>query len=276
RFLKLGSLLFLRLLKLLDVTVKEQIHRHIPVSVPGNGPTQTKDLAGEEPVNETNRVLSLVVGGYGDVHVLQRRVGITESDDGDVDVAALAHGLGVRAGVRHDQQAWFPELLRDLVGEGSGGEPPRNALGAGVMGELEHGPHPPGTGRDSHDVLGVLDGDDDAGGESNLLPRLADVEDVETVLAAAPDVLLHAGVRVTGPGVDSGGEHHLDVLLPGPSQKAESREKAIRRISSKRKHTRRDQHIQIASTYFGWRTAGREAKAELMVKTKRPFQHCRQ
>mgnify|MGYP001462774407 CR=1 FL=1 len=56
------------------------------------------------------------------------------------------------------------------------------------MGELEDGAHAVGAGGDGDDVLGVLDGDDDAGGEHELLPGLGKVDHVQSVSAALPDV----------------------------------------------------------------------------------------
>ena len=63
---------------------------------------------------------------------------------------------------------------------------------------------------DGDDVLGVLDGREDARGEHELLPRLADVDDVDAVLAAAPDVLLHHVVGITRADVALRGQHLLD------------------------------------------------------------------
>jgi hypothetical protein len=213
--LELGGGLVLGLLELLDVTVEEEVDGDIPVSGAGDGATETKDLTGKEPVAEADGELALVVGGDGNVNVLEGGVGVAEGDDGDVDVGGLADGLRVGAGVGDDQEAGLAELLGDLVGEGTGGEASGDGLGAGVVGELEDSAHAVGAGGDGNDVLGVLDGDDDAGGEHELLPGLANVEDVDTVVAAAPDVILHAIVRVAGTGVDAGAEHHLDVLLLG-------------------------------------------------------------
>ena len=195
--------------------MEEEVDGDVPLGGAGDGATEAEDLTGKEPVAEADGELTLVVGGDGNVDVLEGRVGIAEGDDGDIDVGRLADGLGVGAGVGDDQEAGLTELLGDLVGEGTGGEASGDGLGAGVVGELKDSAHAVGAGGDGDDVLGVLDGDDDAGSEHELLPGLANVEDVDTVVAAAPDVLLHAVVRVAGTGVDAGTEHHLDVLLLG-------------------------------------------------------------
>ena len=70
--------------------------------------------------------------------------------------------------------------------------------------------------RQGHRTIGrVLDGHDDAGSEHKLLPGLANVDDVDAILAAAPDVLGHHEIRVLGADVHLGGEHLLDVWEDG-------------------------------------------------------------
>ena len=54
--------------------------------------------------DESNKA-HLVVARDGDVDVSSRRVGVAQSDDGDVDVGRLRHRLVVHAWVRHDQHA---------------------------------------------------------------------------------------------------------------------------------------------------------------------------
>ena len=62
------------------------------------------------------------------------------------------------------------------------GEPSSDGGGADVPGELEHGPLGVGPAGDDEDVGGVLDGGDGPGGQAHLLPRLVDVDDVDTVV----------------------------------------------------------------------------------------------
>ena len=158
---------------------------------------------------------TLVVGGDGNIDVLGGRVGIAEGDDGDVDVAGLADGLGIGAGVGDDDEAGLLERTGDVVGEGTGGEATGNGDGAGVGGELEDGTLAVGTGRDDTDVGGVVNGGDDAGGEDNLLPGLADVDDVHTILASLPEVRLHVNLEVLAAEVGLSSQEHLDVLAGG-------------------------------------------------------------
>lgn len=113
---------------------------------------------------------TLVVGGDGDVDVLGGGVGVAEGNDGDVNVRGLLDGLGVGAGVGDDDQARLLEGAGDVVGEATGGEATGDGGGAGVRGELEDGALAVGTGRDDANVGRVVNTDNDAGGEDNLLP----------------------------------------------------------------------------------------------------------
>jgi hypothetical protein len=135
-----------------------------------DGAAEAEDLTGEHPPDEADGVATLVVGGDGNIDVLGGRVGIAESDDGDVDVRGLLDGLGVGAGVGDDDQAGLLERTGDVVGEGTRGEAAGDGLGAGVGGELEDGTLTVGTGRDDADIARVVDGSDDAGREADLLP----------------------------------------------------------------------------------------------------------
>lgn len=61
----------------------------------------------------------------------------------------------------------------------------------------------------------VVDGDNDAGGQNNLLPGLANVQDVDTVGPGLPQVRLHVHLEVLATEVALGSEEHLNVLLGG-------------------------------------------------------------
>jgi hypothetical protein len=124
-------------------------------------------------------VLALVVGWDGNVNILEGSVRVAEGDDGDVDVAGLADGLVVDARVRNDDEPGLLERARDVVGEAARGEPASNRLCARVGGVLEDGSVTVGAGRDDADVIGVLDGGDDTGSEDELLPGLANVDQVD-------------------------------------------------------------------------------------------------
>jgi len=201
------------LLELLGIAVEEEIDGDIPSGRAGDGAAHAEHLTTEEPVEETNRELSLVVGRDGAINVLEGTVGVAERNNGDVHIAGLPNSLGVGAGVGDDQKAGLTELLGDLVGEGTGGEASSDGLGASVLGELKDGTLSVGASRDGNHILGVLDGSDDAGSKHKLLPSLANVQDVDSVITAAPDVRGHLTVAVAGSDVRLGGQEELDVSL---------------------------------------------------------------
>lgn len=64
-------------------------------------------------------------------------------------------------------------------------------------------------------VGGVVNGDNDARSEHDLLPRLANVDDIDTVGPGLPQVGLHVHLEVLCAEVALGSEEHLDVLLGG-------------------------------------------------------------
>ena len=169
-----GNLGLLELLGLLGlgVAVEVQVDDVVPLGLAGrDGAAQTEHLTGEHPPDETDGVAAFVVGGDGHVDESGGRLDVAEGDDGDVDVRGLLDGLGVGAGVRHDDETGLLERAGDVVGEGTGGEAAGNGTGAGVRSELEDSALAVGTGGDDTDVGGVVDGRDDTGSEDNLLPR---------------------------------------------------------------------------------------------------------
>lgn len=176
-----SGLLLLLLLDLLGVTVEEHVNHNVPaVGGAGDGAAETEDLAGEEPPHKTDGVAGLVVRRNGDVDELEGRVGVAEGDNRDVDVARLADGLVVDARVGHDDEARLLERARDVVRERTGREAACDRLRARVGGVLEHGAVPERPRGDDADVVRVLDRGDDARGEHELLPSLANVDDVDT------------------------------------------------------------------------------------------------
>jgi len=69
------------------------------------------------------------------------------------------------------------------------------------------------AGRDDTDVDGVLDGSNDTGGEDDLVPRLLDVNEVDAVGPALPEVRRHVLVELLGANVALSREESLDILL---------------------------------------------------------------
>lgn len=198
------------------VTVEVKIGHDVPGSLARvDGAAEAQDLAGEQPPDGADGVATLVVGGDGDVNVLGGGVGVAEGNDGDVDVRGLLDGLGVGAGVRHDDEARLLERASDVVGEATGGEATSNGRGTGVGGKFEDSALAVGTGRDDANVGRVVDADNDAGGEDNLLPGLADVEDIDTIDTGLPQVGLHVHLQVLATQVRLGSQEHLNVLAGG-------------------------------------------------------------
>ena len=99
-----------------------------------------------------------------------RGVGITESNDGDVDVGSLLDSLGIGAGISDDDEAGFLEGAGDVVGEVTRSETSCDGDSSSMGSELQDSALAVGTGRDDTDIGGVVDGCDDTGCEDNLLP----------------------------------------------------------------------------------------------------------
>lgn len=154
-----------------------------------------EDLTAEEPPDETDRVLRLVVGRDGNVDVVEGRVGVADGDDGDVDVRRLADGLVVDARVGDDNQARLLERAGDVVGEVARGEAAGDGLRASVGRKLEDGTVTVRAGRDDADVVRVLDRGDDTRGEDNLLPGLANVDDVDAYIERVSVPKVKSSVR---------------------------------------------------------------------------------
>lgn len=119
------------------------------------GATKTEDLAGQEPVDETKSVLTLVVGRDSNINVLEKRVGVSKGDDGDVDIGSLLDGLEISAGISADDEAGLLEGTGDVVSECTGGETADDSFSTNVLGELQGSTVTVGTSRDDNDVLGL-------------------------------------------------------------------------------------------------------------------------
>jgi len=186
-------------------------------------------------------VTTLVVRRDRHIHVLGRAVGVAERDDGDVDVGSLLDGLRVGARVRDNDNAGFLEGARNVVGEVTGREATGDGGGASVGGKFEDGALAVGAGGDDGDVGGVVDGDEDAGCEDDLLPvnavlvwlgggwvwcgvgvpSLADVDHVDAVGPGLPQVWLHVHLQVLAADVALRGQQHLNVLRRGVEGRGE-------------------------------------------------------
>lgn len=183
----------------LFLAVDEHVNHHIPLLVPADHTTKAEDLTAQKPPHQRNAVLALVVSGDSNIHELHGRVTAAHGDRRDVHVGSLNDGLVVQTGVGDDQEAGLNELLLDLVGEGTRGEAAGDGLRSGVLqhrsvpqklapsetnssylSELEHSTLAPGAGADHAHVGGVVHSSDRASSQHELLPRLVEVDDVET------------------------------------------------------------------------------------------------
>ena len=113
---------------------------------------------------------TFVVGRNSDVNELSRGIGVTESNDGDIDVGGFFDSLCISARVGDDDEAGLFERASDVVGEIARGEATSDSNGAGVSGELEDGSLTVRTSGDDGDIGGVVDSYDDASCEDNFFP----------------------------------------------------------------------------------------------------------
>jgi hypothetical protein len=81
--------------------------------------------------------------------------------------------------VSKDEQARLAERGLELIGEGTRGVPPSDGMGASVLRELEDSTLAVGAGRLDDDVLWVLNGNNNPRRELELIPCLAQVDDVD-------------------------------------------------------------------------------------------------
>jgi len=206
-----GGLLGVVGLDLIRVSVEEQVGEDGP-SLSVDGSSETEDLSAEEVPDETDRVSRLVVARDGNVNKLQRSVNVTKGDNGNVNVSSLPDSLVVDSGVGHDDQSRLFERTSDVVGERTGSKSSSNGLGAGESSVLEDGSVSVRSGTDDTDVVGVLDGGQDSGGQGDLGHGLADLDDVDTVRSLLVDVVLHGNIGVLGTEVSSSGDQQLNVV----------------------------------------------------------------
>lgn len=72
-----------------------------------------------------------------------------------------------------------------------------------------------------HTVSWVVNGNDDARSQDNLLPGLANVDNVDTIGPGLPQVRLHVHLEVFCAEVTLGSEEHLNILLGGVEDRGE-------------------------------------------------------
>lgn len=115
--------------------------------------------------------------------------------------------------VSQDKQTRLLEALLNLIGEGTGCMAPGQSLAAGVLAELEHGALSIRTSRQDTHILRILNAYDDASSHDELVPGLAQVDNVDTSVLAPADVALHLEIAVLCAQMALGCQHHGDVHL---------------------------------------------------------------
>jgi len=91
----------------------------------------------------------------------------------------------VNPGIGNDDDSGFLEGPCDVIGKVTGSEPTSNGLSTGERGVLQDRSVTVRAGGDNADIVGIVDGGQDSGSEDELLPRLTDVQNVDTCIALA-------------------------------------------------------------------------------------------
>lgn len=146
----------LLLFSLLGITVEEHVNHDVPGGAVVKSTTETENLAGQEPVDQTKSMFTLVVGGDGNINKLQKRVSVSKRDDGDVDIGRFLDSLRISTRVGRDNQARLSEGAGDVVGECTGGETTNDGFSTNVLCELQSSTVTIGTSRDDDNVLGLI------------------------------------------------------------------------------------------------------------------------
>ena len=131
-------------------------------------------------VKTAKQLFHLVIARDGNVDVAKRRVGVAQSDDGDVDVRSFDDGLVIGPGIHDDQKTGLAESGLDLIGESTGSEATSDRSGLGVRGELESCALALRTRRDDEDIGRILNCYNGPGSQEQLLVGPAQVDDVDT------------------------------------------------------------------------------------------------
>ena len=158
-------------------------------------------------------MLVLGVARNSTIDVFERRVGITESNAGNVDGSSFTDSLLIVGRIGDNQETRFTELLGDLVGESTGGVTTRNSLATSVLAELKNSSLRVVTSTNNNNILRVLNGSNDTGSEDELFPGLAEVDDMDTFLVSAENIVVHHAVNVLGTHVDLGSKHLANIIF---------------------------------------------------------------
>lgn len=86
----------------------------------------------------------------------------------------------INARVSDDDDTGLLKGLGNIIGEGTRSETSSDRLSAGVGGELEDRTVAVGASRDNTDIVGVFDSSQNTSSENDLLPGLANVQNMDT------------------------------------------------------------------------------------------------
>lgn len=184
---------------MLDGSVVVEVDEDLPRLVSVVLTLCDEDLSGQKPEDHGDRLGLLVVAWNGNVHVLEVRVGVGQSDHGDVHVAGFDDGLLVSEGIDDNHESRLLEVSGGLVGEHTR-DPSgiRGRRGLSVRCELDDGSLSRRLGRDDQNVLRSVNTSNDSSGESDLVVSLFEIDDWSTSIASVAHVSLHALVNVHG------------------------------------------------------------------------------
>ena len=122
---------------------------------------------------------SLVVGRDGDIDKFERGIGVTKSDDRNVNIGCFSYGLVINSRVCDDDKTGFPEQAGDVVGERTESKTTRDSLGACVGSVFQDGAVTVRACGYDTDIVRVLDSCDTCGKDKLLPgPSLSDVDDM--------------------------------------------------------------------------------------------------
>ena len=80
---------------------------------------------------------TFVVGWDSNIDELSWRVGIAESNDGNVDIGSFLDSLSIGAGIGDNDQAGFLERAGDVIREVTRRETTSDGNGTGMCGKLQ-------------------------------------------------------------------------------------------------------------------------------------------
>jgi hypothetical protein len=196
-------------------SIEKHIDHHVPRLVSGDRSTEIQNLSGEQPVNESDGFGGAVVARNDNVNVLNRGIRVAESNGGEIHIRSLSDSLVVSSGVSDEEETGLNELLLDLIGEGSRRVSSSDGLRSGEVGELQSCSLSDDGSRNNAHFRGVIDSGDDSRRKNELLPGFGNVDQMDAIGSAPPDVPVHVGIDIGGSDMSSDCQELLDVFFFG-------------------------------------------------------------